>query len=127
MSSNNKITSELSDANLIDTDNQNTTLIKISVLNAGCQAEKSVLMLFNKNQKVLISIDTTDETDNKSAEKPGNQSVLNTTKRPNGVELQIDEEIFDSEIDKKPDDIRLEENKNDPSDESNKGKYKIIF
>lgn len=92
----NKISSELSDANLIDTDNQNTTMVKISVVNAGCQAEKSVLMLFNKNQKVLISIDATDGSENQGVIVGHDDAKPVPTKRPNGVELEIDEAAEDN-------------------------------
>lgn len=105
--SSNKISSELSDASVIDTDNQNTTLVKISVVNAGCQAEKSVLMLFNKNQKVLISIDTTDGSEQKTVEVANDTVKPKPSKRPNGVELEIDEEV--EEVVKPDDDTRLEE------------------
>lgn len=82
-----KISSELSNANLIDTNNQNTTLVKISIVTAGCHAEKSVLMLFDKRQKVLISIDTTENDDSSK------ESEYKPTKISNGVELNIDDNV----------------------------------
>lgn len=123
MPSNNKISSELSDASLIDTDNQNTTLVKISVLNAGCQAEKSVLMLFNKNQKVLISIDTTDGSNHETVEVTNDKAKPKPSKRPNGVELEIDEELQELEEEHKPDDTRLEENLSEQIEEVSKGNF----
>lgn len=114
----NKISSELSDASLIDTDNQNVTLVKISVVNAGCQAEKSVLMLFKKNQKVLISIDTSDGTEDQPVEVENDEVKPKPSKRPNGVELEIDEKLQEQ-----PDDTRLDEELNEPTEE---GKI-IIF
>lgn len=108
----NKISSELSDASLIDTDNQNVTLVKISVVNAGCQAEKSVLMLFKKNQKVLISIDTSDGTEGQAVEVENDEVKPKPTKRPNGVELEIDEKL-----EEQSDDTRLDEELNEPTEE----------
>jgi len=82
--STNLIKNEIIGASPVDIDDNSTSLLKISLFTPGCHAEKSLLMLFNKNQIIQISVDTKKE----SGEEEMKQESVIVTNNANKIPLQ---------------------------------------